>query len=1039
MLSELIHTSLRHRVLVVLIAAALCVFGSMAARELPIDVLPDITRPTVTVLSECPGLGPEEVEAQVCVPLEAALAGIPGAERMRSISGVGLCVIHVEFEWNADVFRVRQLVQERINDARDRLPAGTLARLGPVASIMGEVMLVGVSSPDGSLAPMQQRDAAEWLVRPALLSIPGVSQVTVHGGDVRQFQVIADPERLCLFGLTVADLERALAAASATAGGGTLSGASTAMVVRTVGRPRSTDDIGGALVAMRSGPDGQQVPVRIRDVAHVVDGPAPAATKRGEASIAGKPAVILAVSKAPGGDTRAITGAIDERLSQLGASLPKGLEIDAGIFRQSRFIDASIANLKEALLLGSVLVVLVLAAFLLNLWATLISLVALPVSILTTFIILKLLGQSINTMTLGGIAIATGELVDDAVVGVENMVRRLRVGYPDSPASEPATSTILRATGEVRGPIFISTLLILLVFVPLLFLPDLAGRLFTPLARAYIIAIAVSMVVSLTLTPALAGLLLKPRRAGSHAGGDSPALRAAKGLALRAYDISMPRPRAVVVACAIVFLLALVAVPFLGREFLPPFNEGTAVVSVTAAPGISLVESSRLGAAAEELLLTVPGVAHVARRTGRAEGDEHALGVNASEIEVGFAAGAVPRKLFGDIRARLADLPGVSVSVGQPIGHRIEHLESGVEAQIVVKVFGPELGELRRLGDRARSLVAAVPGATDVAVERQVLVPQVRFRVDAERAAGFGFTSSELVEAIQTIVGGKVVSQIVDGQRRIDLVLVLGDASSLDPRAAIASAAGMRLVSPSGAVALVSDVAEVREELGPSEVAREGGERRILVSCNVAPGHGLGETADLIQRTISDSLHAPTGYSVRVEGQQEGRRRAVRTITLLGIGVLVLMLALLWTHFRSLALALQVLLNIPFAFIGAVGALLIAGEPFSIASLIGFISLCGIAARNGVLMVSHYRTSGAQDRDAIVRASQERVAPVLMTALTTGLALVPILLARDAPGKEILYPLALTVCGGLITSTLLDFFVTPAIYLAIAGRRAVRL
>ncbi len=1081
MLKHLVRLSLQHRTLFLIAAAAMCVYGYICARDLPIDVLPDISRPTVTFLTEAPGLSPEEVETQVTTPIETAVNGAAGVTRVRSSSGIGLSVVHVEYAWGTDIYRARQIVQERMSEIRDRLPTGITPHMGPVSSIMGEVMLLGLSSPDGSLSPMEQRDAANWILRPAILSVPGVAQITMHGGDIRQFQVKVDPDRLRLYNLTLEDLEKAVAESNRNGSGGSggfLVGPSTELIVRTVGRLTTADEIASALVATRTTAEsGHNIAVRVRDVARVVEGPS--AFKRGDASVLGTPGVVLAITKQPGIDTRALTKAIDERLARIGPGLPKGLVLDADIFRQSQFIEASVTNVIHALRDGAILVVIVLILFLVNVRATLITLAALPLSILSTFIVFKLLGQSVNTMTLGGIAIGVGELVDDAVVGVENIHRRLKQAARSSGKSSDADrSTFLRvifdATCEVRNPILISTAIVLLVFLPLLFLPDLAGRLFTPLAHAYIISIFASMVVSLTITPALASLLLSRKSDARHSDieREGPILRLCKRIAAWAYAVSMPRPKAVIAACVLLVLVSIAAVSRMGTEFLPPFNEGTAVVAVNAAPGISLAESSRLGAAAESLILVIPEVRHVARRTGRAEGDEHVIGINSSEIEVDFFASSSdpkagdrtapakirPRKaVFADIREKLSALPGVTVNVGQPIGHRIEHLESGVEAQIVVKVFGPELSQLRGLAEKARGLMSALPGVTDLSVQRLDLVPQVRIRIDAERCAVYGFTVAQLVDTLQTAVGGRVVSQILDGSKSYDLIVMFDDPWSANPEhpragsapsipstdAALKALGEIRLVSPSGAVALISDLAEIQQYLAPNEIGRENTLRRIYVSCNVE-GQDLGRTAQAIEQTLLANLHPPVGYSAQVEGQFESRRRAVRSIIIFGALSLVLMLTVLWTYFRTLALALQVMLNIPFAFIGAVAALLIAREPFSIASLIGFISLCGIASRNGVLMISHYihLTTPVADggeglpltRETVIRGSQERVAPVLMTALTTGLAMLPILLAHDAPGKEILYPLALVVFGGLITCTLLDFFVTPAIFLALASR-----
>lgn len=1056
--------------LVLIAAMALCVYGYMAARDLPIDVLPDINRPTVAILTEAHGLAPEEVEQQVTAPIENAVNGAAGVERVRSVSGIGLSIVHVEYAWGTDIYRCRQIVQERLAEVRDRLPKEVSPQMGAVASIMGEVMLVGVSSE--TLSPMQMRDASDWILRPGLLSVPGVSSVTVQGGDVKQFQVKADPDKLRLYEVTLEDLETALGAANKNTGGGFLIGSSTELIVRNVGRLRTAEEIASALVTTRTTPEtGHTIAVRVRDVARVVEGPA--AGKRGDASVMGRPGVVLAIGKQPGADTRELTRRLDERLTQLRPSLPKGMAVDADLFRQSHFIESSVGNVKEALRDGAILVVIVLALFLMNVRTTLITLTALPLSILSTFIVFKLLGESVNTMTLGGIAIATGELVDDAVVGVENIFRRL--GEHRSRGGKGSTMRVVfDATCEVRGPILVSTAIVLLVFLPLLFLPGLSGKLFTPLAHAYIVSIFASMVVSMTVTPVLAWMLLgkgkgvQARGSDAH-GTDGPVLRACKRAALWAYGVSMPRTGMVVGICIALVGIGVVLTTRMGTEFLPPFNEGSAVVSVTSAPGIALAESNRIGTWAEKIVLEVPEVKRVARRTGRAEQDEHALGVNATELEVdffkpdeakAFASGrkkygpgertpASPirgrREVFREIREKLSELPGVIVSVGQPIGHRIEHLESGVEAQIVVKVFGPELAKLRGLAEQARGKMAALPGVTDLAVEQQVMVAQVRVRVDSERAAVYGFTVAQLVDTLQTAVGGKVVSEVLDGLRTYDLVVMFDDPWLVGTaggggeagEAALRALGDIRLMSPSGAVALISDVAEIQQYFAPNQVARENGLRRIVVACNVQ-GQDLGSTAESIDMTLREGLQLPEGYTFRVEGQFESRQKAVRTIVTLGIVSLAIMFTLLWTHFGSWMMAVQVMLNIPFAFIGAVAALVIVGETFSVASLIGFISLCGIAARNGVLMVSHYIHLMTEEkmpfgREMVVRGSQERVAPVLMTALTTGLAMVPIMLAPEAPGKEILYPLAIVIFGGLISSTLLDFFVTPAVFLRFAG------
>lgn len=1081
MLKQLLKISLEYRLVTLAAAIAVCVYGVVAALTLPVDVLPDLNKPTVSILTEAHGLAPEEVEVQVTAPIENAINGSAGVERVRSVSGVGLSVVHVEFGWDTDIIINRQTVQERLATLAGRLPERVVPQMGPISSIMGEIMLIGLAPAPAAegrepISPMELRSIADWTLRPGILSVPGVASVTVMGGEVRQFQVRADPERLKLHGLTLQDLEEAVREANAASGGGVVfgSGGGSEMVVRNIGRITSVEELESALVTTRIAGE-HAVPVQVRDVARVVE--QGAINKRGDASMMAGPAVMLAVAKQPGADSRHLTRAIDERLELLGRSLPDNLIINPDLFRQATFIQAAVTNVIEALRDGSLLVVVVLVLFLLNLRITVITLTAIPLSLLVTFIVFKALGQSINTMTLGGIAVAMGELVDDAIVGVENVFRRLKERR-DRAAVSPADMLriIFEATSEVRGPILVGTTIVMLVFLPLFFLPGLAGKLFTPLAWAYIVSIFASMIVSLTVTPVLAYYLLN-RRSQSDAGAPEPdgrVLRFCKRIALAAYDLTLGRSRAVLTIGAAAVLVAAFIVTRLGSEFLPPFNEGSAVVSMASSPGTSLHESTRIGVAAEKLILEIPEVRSVARRTGRAEQDEHALGVEMSEIEVDFfrdderptangggRAGtrqppADPRDretVFADIRERLGQLPILGVSVGQPIGHRIEHLETGVQAQIVIKVAGPELTILRNLGAQVRDAIAGLPGGgvVDLQVEAQVLVPQVRIHVDPDRAARYGFRVGELIETLETALGGKVVSQVLDGLRSYDLVVMLDDpwvggrddGDGATGLGGVEALGQVRLLSPSGAVALVSDVAEIREQFAPNQISRENGQRRLVVSCNVQ-GRDLGQVAVGIADVLARQARPPQGYTVAVEGQFEAQRRSTRVM--LGLGALSLLLTflLLTANFGSSVLAAQVMLNVPFAFIGAVLALWITGEPFSLASLIGFISLCGIAVRNGVLMLSHYLHLAREEgmpfgRDLVIRGSQERVAPVLMTALTTGLGLLPLVISGHTPGREVLYPVAVVVLGGLFTSTLLDFLITPSVFLRYGGGAIARL
>lgn len=1047
MLNTLIQFSLKNRMLVLSAAVLVSAYGLFTLSRLPVDVFPDLNRPTVTIMTEASGLAPEEVETQVTFPLETVLNGAPGVERVRSSSAVGLSVIWVEFDWSTDIWHDRQVVQERINQAQEKLPPGVLPAMTPISSIMGEIMLLGMYG--DNIDPMEVRTAADWVVRPRIQAIPGIAQVTVMGGGLRQVQVLADPERMRRYGVTFKEMDDALSEANENTGGGFIFDQNQEYLVRNLARVRSIEEIEQSLVATRDG-----LAIRIKDVASVRIAPA---VKRGDGSVNGKPAVIMAIQKQPGADTRKLTAQVDALVREL--RLPEGVHIEANLFRQSHFIESAIHNVEVALRDGVILLVIVLFIFLLNFRTTFITLTAIPLSLLTTAIVFHLLGLSINTMTLGGIAVAIGELVDDAIVDVENIFRRLRENR-HLPNPKPALDVVFHASSEIRNAIVLGTAVVILVFLPLFALPGIEGRLFTPLAIAYIVSILMSLLVSLTVTPVLSAYLL-PNMKQMDAEHEGAVLRACKWAARKCYAVTFPNPKLVIGVAALLFLLAVAAVSRMGSEFLPPFNEGTATISMMAQPGISLAESNRLGTIAENLILSVPEVKSTGRRTGRAEQDEHAEGVNSSEIDVDFwtheevknsdpqaknSARVAPAQIrqkeivLEEIRTKLDQLPGLSVNIGQPISHRIDHLLSGVRAQIAVKVTGADLSELRKLARQVEASMRGIPGVVDLQVEQQVLVPELRLRVKREAASRYGFKAGELVETFEVAFNGKVVSQMIEGQRFFDLVLW----TSEEIRRNQQSLRDLRLVSPSGAVVLLSDVADVVEIPGPNQINRENVERRIVVFCNVQ-GRDLGTTVTEIQASVAMDVlpKLPQGYSITYGGQFESQRSATRLLLILGSLSLVAMFALLFAHFRSKALVLQVMLNIPFAFIGSVAALLIAGEHFSVAALVGFISLTGVSSRNGILMITHYihlmtEEGQAFSREMVIRGSQERVGPVLMTAITAGLGLVPLVLAKGEPGKEILYPVALVVLGGLITSTLLDFLITPTVFFNFSGKAAQR-
>ncbi|MBA5868185.1 MAG: CusA/CzcA family heavy metal efflux RND transporter [Nitrospira sp. CR1.3] len=1052
MLNAIIRFSLQNRLILLAGAGLVAAYGLFTAAQLPTDVLPDLNRPTVTIFAEAVGLAPEEVETQVTFQLETALNGAPGVERVRSSSGLGLALVFVEFGWDTDIRYDRQVVQERINQVTEKLPPGVIPLMGPVTSIMGEIMLLGLRS--DSLSPMDVRTLADWTIRPSLLAVAGVGQVTVMGGQVKQFQVLADPEKLRRFDLAFADLEEALEKANENSGGGFLVAGSQEFVIRNLGRVSSVADIENSLVATRIS-EGAVRPILVRDVAAVKEGPAP--IKRGDGSMNAGSAVIMAIQKQPGVDTRDLTSRIDQALAQMRPSLPDDLVVNSDLFRQSHFIQSSIDNVTEALQEGAILVAIILALFLLNFRTTIISLTAMPLSLLVTVLIFKLSGQTINTMTLGGIAVAIGELVDDSIVDVENVFRRLRENrHAANP--RPALEVVFGASMEVRSSIVFGTFIVLLVFLPLFALAGIEGRIFQPLATAYVVSILASLLVALTVTPAMC-LYLLPNMKRMADERDGPILRACKWAAQKVYALTLPRPWTMVGAAAVLVVLGGFFVFRLGREFLPAFNEGTATINVIAEPGISLAESDRLGRRAEEMILSVPEVKSTGRRTGRAENDEHAEGVHYSEIDVDFwtpddvaamsehqaLGGRTPPsqirdkpEVLADVRSKLETLSGVSVGVGQPISHRIDHLLSGVRAQIVVKVTGQDLNTLRNLAEQAQAAMNGIPGVVDLQLEKQVLVPQVRIRVKREESARVGFQPGDLVRALETALKGKVVSQVLDGLKSFDLILLLDESVRNDVR----KLNDVRLLSPAGAVVLLSDVASITETPGPNLINRENVQRRMVVSANVQ-GRDLGSTVEEIKQSLAMDLppeKMPPGYALSIGGQFEAQQSATRRILILGAMSLVAMFALLYSHFRSTEMVIQVMLNIPFAFIGSAIALWLAGQTFSVASLVGFVSLCGIAARNGIMMISHYIHLMTEERmefgqEMVIRGSQERVAPVLMTALTTWLGLVPLILSAGQPGKEILYPVGLVVVGGMFTTTLLDFFITPTVFLHF-GRRA---
>ena len=1025
MFDRIIEFSLRNRLFVVALACGLLVYGGMALQRLPIDVFPDLNRPMVTVMTEAPGLAPEEVEALVTRPVETAMNGAAGVIRVRSASGVGLSIVFVEFDWGTDIYRNRQLVSERLAAAREQLPEGIVPTMGPVTSIMGEIMLIGMRSGDGTTPAMEVRSLADWVVRPRLLAIPGIAQVIPIGGEVKQYQVLVSPARLSAFGLTYADLETALAGFSRNTTGGFLEQQAHEFLIRNIGETIRLEDLRDTVVAWKGG-----VAVTVGQVAEVRLG---AGVKRGDGSVDGKPAVILAVQKQPGANTVTLTRKVEDALAELKRGLPPDVNADRILFRQADFIERAVDNVEEALRDGAILVAIVLFAFLLNVRTTFISLTAIPLSIVVAALVFEAMGLSINTMTLGGLAVAIGELVDDAVVDVENILRRLRENAK-RPDPLSAFTVIRQASSEVRNAIVYATVVVVLVFLPLFALSGIEGRLFTPLGIAYVTSILASLLVSLTVTPALSYYLLPKAKAVEH--GDSWLVRKLKAGDRVLLEWSFARPAAVIVPAVLLVAASVASLPFLGRAFLPAFNEGTVTVNLVLAPGTSLTESNRIGSIAERLLLSVPEVVSTGRRTGRAELDEHAEGVHYTEIDVDLKPSERGREaILGDLRARLAQLPGVSVNIGQPISHRLDHLLSGVRAEIAVKLFGDDLDGLRTLAEEVRKRMAAVPGIADLQVEKQVLIPQLQIRLDRAEARKFGLTLDQLTETLEAALNGRVVSQVRDGQRSFAVVLRLAE----DWRGQTGDFRQILVDTPAGKVPL-SLLAEVVETQGPNIINRDDMRRRLVVFANTQ-GRDLGSTVAEVQASLAD-LPLPEGTFLTFEGQFRSQQEASRLIALLAVLSLAGIFVVLYGHFRSAVLALIVMGNIPMALVGSVAAVWLSDQTLSVATLVGFITLTGIAARNGILKVSHYLNLMAHEGEAfgpamVLRGSLERLTPVLMTALVAALALIPLVLAGGEPGKEILHPVAVVIFGGLMSSTLLDTLVTPAVFL-LTGRRAAQ-
>ncbi|MCO6044114.1 efflux RND transporter permease subunit [Aeoliella sp. ICT_H6.2] len=1039
MLNSIIRFSLHNRVLVIALAVFLLGYGTWQAIQLPIDVFPDLNRPRVVVMTEAPGMAPEEVETLVTFPIETVLNGATGVQAVRTSSGIGLSVIYVEFDWGTDIYNDRQIVAERLALAGDTLPPNVTPQLMPISSIMGQIMVIGMTS-DGETSPLELRTLADWVVRQRLLTIPGVSQVIVMGGERKQFQVLVDPDLLLRFGVTLDDVKTALEDSNQNTAGGYLDEQGpNEFLVRSLGRVKTVEQIGDIVVKQR-----ERQSITLAQIAEVREG---AQVKRGDSSafvrgedgqMTGGPAVALTILKQPQADTREVTDNVTAALAEMTESLPADIHLMPELYQQKEFIDLAIDNVKEALRDGAFLVVIILFLFLMNFRTTLITLTAIPLSLVITALVFAMFGLSVNTMTLGGLAVAIGELVDDAIVDVENIFRRLRENRQATNPANPLL-VVFQASVEIRNSIVYGTVIVVLVFVPLFALSGMEGQLFRPMGVSYIVSLVSSLLVSLTVTPVLSYWLLSGKADGGEE-RDGLLLQSLKAIADPVIRFSLRFSWPLLAAAGIAVAVAAGAMWRLESDFLPPFNEGAVQVNVVLPPGTSLATSNDVARRVEQRLAEIDDLVAFVRKTGRAELDEHAEGVNITE----FVATVDPNsdrtreEVIKEISEALKDVPGIVTAVEQPLAHLISHMLSGVKAQVAIKLYGDDLDELRRQAEGIRGAIADVPGIRDLQVEQQVIIPQLRIEADGEKLKLFGLRRSDVNAFVETAMQGQVVSQVLDGQRTFDLMVRLGEQYRED----IDALRRLRIDLPDGGTVKLEDVANIYKSAGPNTINREQVRRRIVVQCNVSD-RGLVDVVNDIQQKLKPVIaELPVGYFVEYSGQFESQQSASRMIGILFAVSLVAMFLVLYKMFHSANLALQVMVALPMAFIGSVASLYLTGQTLTIASMVGFISLCGIASRNGILLINHYlhlvKYEGEQwTRGMVVRAGKDRLAPVLMTALTSGIGLVPLAMAAGEPGKEILYPVATVIIGGLITSTLLEFLVRPALFWEL-GQQAAR-
>ncbi|MCF6269981.1 MAG: efflux RND transporter permease subunit [Melioribacteraceae bacterium] len=1024
MFDKLIQLSLQKRLVVLISSILLLILGTYITIDLPVDIFPDLTAPTVTIMTEAHGMAAEEVEMLVTFPIETAVNGAMDVRRVRSSSSAGFSIVWVEFDWGADIFIARQIVNEKIQTTAAILPKGVdKPVLAPISSIMGEIMLVSLTIDENNnpqnLTEMDLRTLADFEIRRRLLSISGVSQVIPIGGSVKQYQIFVSPEKLASYNITLNEVLKAAEESNENSSGGLYMDSGSEYLIRGIGRVKTINDIANSVAAIRD-----NVPIFIKDIADVQIG---SAIKIGDGSANAKPAVILTIQKQPQTNTIELTEKIEETLAAIQHSLPPGIVINTNIFKQADFIKISITNVIKALRDGAILVIIVIFLFLWNFRTTFISALAIPLSIVITIIIFQIFDIMINTMTLGGIAIAIGALVDDAIIDVENVFRRLKENrLKPKEERENSLTVIFEASKEIRAPMVNATLIIVIVFIPLFFLSGVEGRLLRPMGIAYITSIFASLFVALTITPVLAYYLL-PKAKFMNKEEDTWLVTKLKYYYEKILSVTLKHPKTLLISAVIVLGFTIAVIPFLGRAFLPEFNEGSLTINLVTLPGTSLEESNKIGKLAEEIILTFSEVKSTARRTGRAELDEHAQGVNSAELDVRFELNGKSKEEFiTEVRNSLAALPGTNITIGQPIGHRIDHMLSGTRANIAVKVFGSNLQQLRSLANAVKDEMEKVEGAVDIAVDQEVEVPQTKIKFNRTAMARYGVTVGQLAEAIDIAFNGEVASEIREGQNIFDLVVRFNE----NNRGNIHKIQTALFDTPMGAKIPLSQLAEIVNEKGPNRISRENVQRKIVVQANVS-GKDLRSVVDEMKSNIKNNVNFPQGYFVEFGGQFESEQEATRIISLLSLVSIGAIFLILYLQFGRFKYALFILVNLPLALIGGVWAVYFTDGIISVASLVGFITLFGIATRNGILMIAHYThllDEGKEFTQAVVQGSIERLNPVLMTAITAALALVPLALGGGQPGKEIEAPMAIVILGGLFTSTALNMIILPTLF-----------